>query len=118
MDKSNETTFKVGADEFRVAFGWNAAVEFETVARRTLSAALEEIAETQLSATSLRAMLWAGLRKHHAGVSLEEAGGMLDALGRREAQRIMGVAVRTFFPELAGDEGSDAPAAAPPAKGA
>ena len=96
-----EASFEVEGKAYRVRFSWNAAAEYEDAAGRHLSDALFDIARERLSARSLRAMLWAGLQEHHPEVTLKEAGSLIDKLGRKEAQRVMGVALRYFFPEIA-----------------
>ena len=95
-----EASFEVEGKAYRVRFSWNAAAEYEDAAGRHLSDALFDIAREKLSARSLRAMLWAGLQEHHQEVTLKEAGRLIDKMGRKEAQRVMGVALRYFFPEL------------------
>ena len=95
-----EATFEVDGKQYRVRFSWNAAAEYEEAAGKPLSDALFDIARERLSARSLRAMLWAGLQEHHQDVTLKEAGRLIDKMGRKEAQRVMGVALRYFFPEL------------------
>ena len=106
-----EASFDVEGKAFRVRFSWNAAAEYEEAAGKPLSDALFDIARERLSARSLRAMLWAGLQEHHQDVTLKEAGRLIDKMGRKEAQRVMGVALRYFFPEL---EPSESPGADPP----
>jgi len=114
-----EASFEVAGRTYRLKYDWNAAAEFEEAAGRPLSDALLDVAREKLSAKSLRAMLWAGLQEHHAEVTLMESGRLIDAMGRREAQRLMGAALRYYFPEL--EEGKDpgppvpAAAVAPPA---
>ena len=116
-----EASFEAGGRAFRLKYDWNAAAEFEEASGRPLSDALLDVAREKLSAKSLRAMLWAGLQADHPDVTLKETGRLIDQMGRREAQRVMGVALRYFFPELEPEEGKppdpQAPAAAvaPPA---
>ncbi len=113
-----EAEFTAGEDTYKVRFDWNAAAEFEDKAARPLSDALLEIGHEKLCAKSLRAMLWAGLRAHHEDVSLEGAGRLLDVIGRREAQRLMGVALRYYFPELERKKGAGKAGGNPPAPAA
>ena len=112
-----EASFEVEGKAFRVRFSWNAAAEYEEAAGKHLSDALFDIAREKLSARSLRAMLWAGLQEHHADVTVKDAGRLIDKMGRKEAQRVMGVALRYFFPELetAQEKDPDPPAPAPSA---
>lgn len=102
-----EATFEIDGVQYRLRFTWNAAVEYEEIAGRPLSDALLDVAREKLSAKSLRAMVWAGLQEHHPQVSLAETGKLIDQLGRREAARLMGVALQYYFPEL--DVKKDAP---------
>ena len=112
-----EASFEVEGKAYRVRFSWNAAAEYEEAAGKPLSDALFDIARERLSARSLRAMLWAGLQEHHQDVTLKEAGRLIDKMGRKEAQRVMGVALRYFFPELEPPEerAPDPPTPAAPA---
>jgi hypothetical protein len=108
-----ETLLKVGGRTFALCFDWNAAVEFESAAGRPLSAAMIELAQQDMSATSLRAMLWAGLRRKHRRVSLAQAGSLIARVGRSEAMRVMGVALRYYYPEILDDGPPDPPAPGP-----
>ena len=102
-----ESTFEVDGRAHRVRFSWNSAAIYEEAAGKPLSDALLDIAREKLSARSLRAMIWAGLQEHHPDVTLSDAGRLIDAMGRVEAQRVMAVALRYYFPELEETEGSD-----------
>lgn len=112
-----EADLQVGDRTFGLVFCWNAAVEFEDAAGRSLWEAMVG----KLTAKSVRAMLWAGLREKHPEVTLEEAGRLIDVAGREKAVAVMKKAMRHFFPELdkiLGTEppggGSGAAAADPP----
>ncbi len=108
-----EASFEVDGKAYRTRFSWNAAAEYEDAAGMPLSDALLDIAREKLSARSLRAMLWAGLQEHHTDVTLKGAGRLIDGMGRKEAQRVMGVALRYFFPELDPDDAETAEADPP-----
>jgi hypothetical protein len=102
-----EATLRDGETEYRLRFHWNAAAEYEEVTGQTLSEALANVARRRVSAKAVRAMLWAGLREHHPEVTLAQAGQIIDHVGRTEANRVLGVALRYYFPELE-DEGPPA----------
>ena len=113
-----EASFDVEGKAYRVRFSWNAAAAYEEMAGRPLSDALLDVARERFSAKSLRAMLWAGLQDEHPDVTLKDAGRLIDKLGRKEAQRVMGVALRFFFPELEPEDAkatTDPPTPAPSA---
>ncbi len=112
-----EASFEVEGKAYRVRYSWNAAAEYEEASGKPLSDALFDIARERLSARSLRAMLWAGLQEQHSDVTLKDAGRLIDKMGRKEAQRVMGVALRYFFPEIEPEESKspDPPTPAPSA---
>lgn len=93
-----ETSFEVDGKEYRVRFSWNAAAEFEAPAGRTFYDAADDIAAARLSVRTLRAMLWAGLQEHHPGLTLREAGRLIEKIGHVEAWQLMRTAVEYFFP--------------------
>ena len=101
-----------GERTYRLVYDWNAAVEFEDQAGRSLWDALGK-----LTAKSVRAMLWAGLRERHSEVTPKEAGHLIDEVGRDEAVRVMRVALRHFFPELGAVERKEPGAAGGPPPG-
>jgi hypothetical protein len=109
-----EASFEVEGRTHRVHFTWNAAVAYEEATGRPLSDALLDLANGKLSARSLRAMLWAGLQEAGEDVTPKDAGRLIDRLGRKDARRILGVALRFFFPEL---EAEEAKATADPSQG-
>lgn len=113
-----EAELRCGADTYELKFTWNAAAEYESAMDgEPLSEALLLVAEKRLSARALRAMLWAGLRKNHPRVTILEAGEIIDEVGRSELLRVMGVALRYYFPELAAQD-DGAPDPPPPAASA
>ena len=113
-----EASFEVAGKAYRIRYTWNAAAIYEEAAGRPLSDALLDVARERFSAKSLRAMLWAGLQDEHQDVTLRDAGRLIDKLGRKEAQRIMGVALRYFFPELEKEEAKAAEGPPTPAPSA
>jgi hypothetical protein len=98
-----EASFEVGSKTYRLRYDWNSAVEFETASGKKLGDAMFELLNLTISATSLRAMLWAGLRQKHPKVTLTRAGVLMGRIGRSEVMRLAGVALRYYYPELMGD---------------
>jgi hypothetical protein len=95
-----ETTFEADGKTFRVVFDWNAAAEYEELSGKALSDALLDAGRLRMSAKSLRAFLWAGLQTHHPALTLKDVGELIAKIGRKDSVRIMGVALRYYFPEL------------------
>ncbi len=99
---------------YTLRFSWNAAAEFEQVAGKTLTAALDELSRQALSAVSARALLWAGLREKHPGVTLLHAGRLIDRLGWKRVLELMNHAFEYYFPkEEETEPGADPPTPAP-----
>ena len=94
-----EVTFSAADVPYTLSYSWNAAASFEEASGKTLSAALDELSRQELSAISARALLWAGLREHHAGVSLERTGRLIDELGWKRVLELMNHAFEYYFPK-------------------
>lgn len=47
----------------------------------------------------IRAVLWFGLRRHHPELSEEDAGDVLDEIGHRAADELIGTAFQRAFPK-------------------
>jgi hypothetical protein len=109
-----EATLQAGAKSYALRYDWNSAVEYETAAGRPIFHALVDLERGEMSATSMRAMLWAGLRARHPKVTIERCGRLIARAGRLEVFRVMGVALRFYYPELLGDP-PDPPKPAPAA---
>lgn len=69
---------------------------------------------TQPGLKAIRALLWAGLQRHHGGVAITDAGDMIQALGMAKAAEIVGEAFKLTFPEAA--TGASGPRKAPARK--
>ncbi len=104
-----EQTLEVGEEKYSLRFDWNSAAEYETVARETISEALLAIASGKLSAVTLRAMLWSGLRANHREITLEQAGELIGRAGRVTVVRVVSAALRYYFPDAVsgGEKPSD-----------
>lgn len=100
-----------GRGTLRLKFDWNSAVEFEQIVERPITDAIADVAAQRTSAKLLRGLIWSGLRAHHAEITPREVGEIIGQVGRPEAVRVMGVALRYYFPEI----GPDDPPADPPA---
>ncbi len=81
--------------EHRVAFDFNALCLLEEEVG-PIGAAMEKIG--QGSFKTVRALVWAGLQKHHAGTSLSAAGDIVGAVGFDVAVEAIGVAMESAFP--------------------
>ena len=109
----SEVTFTVGDVPYTLSYSWNAAASFEEASGKTLTTALDELSRQELSAISARALLWAGLREHHAAVTLERTGCLIDAIGWKRVLELMNSAFEYYFPKEEAGAGADPPTPAP-----
>lgn len=81
-----ETSFDVGGKTYTLQFNSNACAELEDLLARGIVSIVQEIMSwstepERISLKLFRALLWAGLRKHHRGMTVEMAGDLLDEAG-------------------------------------
>lgn len=99
-----EVGVTIAGKPYTLVFTTNALCELEDAINRSAFAAFAEILQatqnaTVLRFTTLRAMLWAALRQNHAGISLKEAGDLMQALGIREVMEAMVKAMTAAMPQ-------------------
>lgn len=89
-----EVAFKVADAEYTLKFSTNAICELE----ERLDKGLNVIVANMERLTTVRALLWAGLRARHPEVSIQQAGEMIDRIGMAEATEVIGKALTAAFP--------------------
>ena len=107
-----EASFEVEGKTYRLRFSWNAAAEFEEPAGRSFYDAADALAAGRLSVRTLRAMLWAGLQEHQPGLTLKEAGVLIEKVGQVESWGLVRKAIEYFFPAPEAEKTPDPPAPA------
>lgn len=71
---------RVGGQAFRLTFDFNALAFFEEVTGKPVLGALAEMeAGSTALVSDLRALCWAGLQRHHPGLTIADAGDLLSA---------------------------------------
>lgn len=98
MDCTGRTEIIVNGNAYQVVCDWNCASDFEEASGTVISDAIQDVSARRFSARMTRAMLWASLRTHHKELTLEDAGDLIGKAGRREAHRVLGVALRYYLP--------------------
>jgi hypothetical protein len=88
-----ETGFEADGKAYTLVFNFNAMCALEGQVGADFATIV-----TSMRPTHLRALMWAGLQKYHRGVTIDQAGDLVDALGIVEAMRIVGEAVTAAFP--------------------
>lgn len=89
-----EVAFEVGSTVYTLVFSTNAICELENLLDRGLNV----IVMSMDRLATVRALLWAGLRARHSGVSLEQAGEIIDLCGMAAATEAIGRALSAAFP--------------------
>lgn len=70
-------TLEISSEQYRLEYDINAGCDMEDRAGRTI----DKLIDTSL--TSIRLILWGGLRKHHPEITLADAGDLISAHGDR-----------------------------------
>ena len=109
-----EVGVTIAGKPYTLVFTTNALCELEDALNRSAFAVFAEVAKATQDATvlrysTLRAMLWAALRERHAGISLKEAGGMMEDFGIREVMGALVQAMAAAMPDP--EQQDDAPKA-------
>lgn len=108
-----EARLNVEGRAYVLAFTINAMCEAEYILGKPTDQILAALVNSA-PLNVVRALLWAGLRKHHPEVDLAGAGDLIEALGGAgPALEVIGEAMNAAFPQAAETEG-----AARPRKGA
>jgi hypothetical protein len=80
--EKGDVSFAVGEKTFTLRYNHLALVKLETTLNRGLVQVIGEISSPEkMRLATMIALLWAGLQKHHPGMSQEDAAEILDELG-------------------------------------
>lgn len=90
----SEVAFKVEDTEYILKYSTNAICELE----QQLDKGLNTIVANMERLTTVRAMLWAGLRAKHEDITLPKAGELIDKCGMAAATDAIGKALNAAFP--------------------
>jgi hypothetical protein len=99
-----EVGFKAGDAVYTLKFSTNAICELED----HLDKGLNTIVANMERLTTVRALLWAGMRAHHPDVTLKQAGEMIDRVGMAPATEAIGKALTAAFPPATEGEAPNA----------
>lgn len=95
-----EKSFSAGEQTYTLRYSVNAICALEEESGKTVTALGVEMADPgKVGLSLLRLLLWAGLREHHADISLAGAGDILEAVGAAKAAPIIGEAFQLAFPK-------------------
>lgn len=92
-----EVALKAGDTAYTLTFTINAVCELEGA----LGKGVSEIVSDMSRVSTVRAVLWAGLRHHHK-VTLEEAGDIMHAAGAAATAQAINKAMGLAFPQPEG----------------
>ncbi|WP_396190307.1 GTA-gp10 family protein [Flavobacterium sp.] len=89
-----EVALAVADTEYTLKFSTNAICELED----RLDKGLNLIVANMERLTTVRALLWAGLRAKHPDVTITQAGEIIDRIGMAQATEVIGKALTAAFP--------------------
>jgi hypothetical protein len=79
--KPSNVTLTVGERTYTVRFDTNALASLEQLLGTSVPEIFKRVGSGLGLMVEMRAILWAGLRRHHAGITLEQAGDLIDEAG-------------------------------------
>lgn len=100
----------IAGEQFVLRMDMNAMCELEAELGEPAASVLGRMAAPQAFMRDIRAILWASLRRHHAGTTIEAAGNLLHEDGPGARSAILS-ALSASAPPPEGDAGKKAPAA-------
>ena len=89
-----EVALKAGGLEYTLKFSTNAICELED----RLDKGLNTIVANMERVSTVRALLWAGLRAHHPEVTIAGVGEIIDGIGIAAVTDTLGKALAAAFP--------------------
>jgi hypothetical protein len=99
-----EVSFEAEGRTYTMVFNTNTICELEEETGQTIQALGGQLANPGMRL--VRQIVWAGLRKYHPGLSMAEAGDVIDAVGAAQIGEIIGRAFTLAFPEAPGKSSS------------
>ena len=95
-----EVSLLAGGKTYTLAYTINAVCELEAMLGRSLPEIVADMSHMNV----LRAVLWAGLRRHHKNLTVEDAGDLMDVAGVHEVVAAVKEAVTQAFPTPQGQQ--------------
>jgi hypothetical protein len=110
-----EVALEAGERTYTLRLSINAIAEIEDLLDTGFGELVSRLgAGEQFRLGTLRVVLWGGLRKHHKGLSLDDAGEIIGEAGIAATTEAISKAIALGFPEFAA--GSENPQTASPAE--
>lgn len=110
-----EVDFSVNGKTYTLRYTTNALCELEDALDCGLPEIVERVRDPKsVRLSTVRALVWAGLREHHPTITLHEAGTLVGEYGMMETLHKVGDAFQRAF---TGREGNERPPAAAPQNG-
>lgn len=108
-----EVSVDVGGRSLTLKIGTNAMCEIEAATGKTITEigrllGSEETASIEL----MRVVFWGALQHHHEGLTLKDAGNLIDEIGPSEIGPLIGRAFEAAFPAAKGGKENPPKAAA------
>lgn len=94
-----EVALRAAETDYTIKFSTNAICEVED----RLDKGLNTIIANMERVTTVRALLWAGLRAHHPDMTLAGAGEIIDRVGMAPVTEAIGKALTAAFPSQSQD---------------
>ena len=97
-----EVAFKAGDANYTLVYSTNAICELEDAIGKGLNAIVADMERL----STVRAILWAGLRSRHSDITMAGAGEIIDLCGVAAATEVIGRALNAAFQKTEGKSGN------------
>lgn len=95
-----EVALPVGDREYKLSFSINAICELEDAINMPVSKIADGLIDaSNIRMSTIRTVIWAALRDHHANVTVQEAGQIASEAGIPAVMEAIGKAFALAFPE-------------------
>lgn len=88
--------FEAGGEKYTLCFSFNALCLLEEDTGKGIA----DLFVDNMSMSSIRAMIWAGLQDEHEGLTKKQAGDVIDAAGIDAMKDHMANALKAAFPDM------------------
>lgn len=112
-----EADLVAGDKSFTLKFSMNAIASVEDLLDKDITQITDMLNGRGQRVSLWRAMLWAGLRANHPGLTLADAGDIMEAATLAETMKQVGAALKAAFPQPVEGEAENPQKASPDGTG-
>ncbi len=98
-----DVTFEALGQAWKLRLGVNALADLEAATGMSINEVFAQVDGAKLKVGTLRLIVQAALSQSHPGVTIKQAGDIMDDVGLTEVAGLIGEAAKAAFPESVGE---------------